>query len=224
MGWRPQARPDARAACRRSQEDTLVNPPILRECAPVDIAEEDVLRAMKAMQGYIDITPADFREVYRVAYALAKERMMNALKAADVMAAPVHVLGVGTDLMDAATLLAEKGISGAPVVDGEGRVAGVVSENDFLRQMGAGRTGSFMQVVAQCLKHKGCVATPMINRTVEAIMSAPAVTAAPQITLAGIAAIFVEKNINRLPIVDADGRPLGIVTRGDLVNSYCMLG
>jgi CBS domain-containing protein len=55
-------------------------------------------------------------------------------------------------------------------------------------------------------------------------MSTPAVTAAPQITIAGIAAIFVEKNINRLPIVDADGRPLGIVTRGDLVNSYCMLG
>ena len=36
------------------------------------------------MQGYIDITPGDFREVYRVAYTLAKERMMSALTAADV--------------------------------------------------------------------------------------------------------------------------------------------
>jgi CBS-domain-containing membrane protein len=201
-----------------------VNPPSIRECAPVELADEDVLRAMKAMQGYIDITPADFREVYRVAYALAKERMMNALKAGDVMSAPVYAIGEGADLIEAATLLAEKGISGAPVVDRDGRIAGVVSEKDFLRQMGAGRTGAFMQVIAECLRHKGCLATPMRNRTVGQIMTAPAVTAPAGITLAGIAAVFVEKNINRLPIVDGDGRPVGIVTRGDLVNSYCMLG
>jgi CBS domain-containing protein len=34
----------------------------------------------------------------------------------------------------------------------------------------------------------------------------------------------MEKNVNRLPIVDADGKPVGIVTRSDLVNSFCMLG
>ncbi len=61
----------------------------LRECAPVDISDEDVVAAMKAMKGYIDITPADFREVYRVAYDLARKRMMNALKASDIMTAPV---------------------------------------------------------------------------------------------------------------------------------------
>ena len=67
----------------------------LRECAPVDISDADVMEAMKAMQGYIDITPADFREVYRIAYVFAQDRMMHALKAADVMTAPVHVVGTG---------------------------------------------------------------------------------------------------------------------------------
>ena len=37
----------------------------------MEISEQDVLVAMKTMQGYIDITPADFREIYRMAYALA---------------------------------------------------------------------------------------------------------------------------------------------------------
>ncbi|MFZ7127397.1 MAG: CBS domain-containing protein [Desulfobacterales bacterium] len=201
-----------------------MNPPNLRECAPVDISEADVLKAMKAMEGYIDITPADFREVYRVAYALAKDRMMNALKARDVMATPVHVVGAQMDLIETATLLAEKGISGAPVVEESGKIVGVVSEKDFLKKMGAGPGGSFMKVIAHCLKNRGCVATPMINRTVKDIMTTPAVTATEEISIAGISALLAEHNINRLPIVDTDERPVGIVTRADLVNSYCMLG
>ena len=71
----------------------------LRECAPVDISDDDVMAAMKTMQGYIDITPADFREVYRVAYAMAQERMMTVFKAADIMSAPVHVIRRDTDLI-----------------------------------------------------------------------------------------------------------------------------
>ncbi len=74
------------------------------------------MAAMEAMQGYIDITPSDFMEVYRVAYALAHERMMNALKAADIMTTPVHAVDADADLVAAATLLAEKGVSGAPVI------------------------------------------------------------------------------------------------------------
>jgi CBS-domain-containing membrane protein len=201
-----------------------VSPSNLRECAPVDISDADVMQAMQAMQGYIDITPADFREVYRVAYALAQNRMMHALKAADVMTAPVHAIGADTDLISTATLLAEKGISGAPVVDNHGKVVGVISEKDFLRKMGAGQSDSFMQVIAHCLKNRGCVATPMVNRTAGDIMTAPAVTATVDITIGDISALLMEKNINRLPIVASDGSPVGIVTRSDLVSSFCMLG
>jgi CBS-domain-containing membrane protein len=108
----------------------------LQECAAVDISDEDVVAAMRAMRGYIDITPADFRQIYQVAYALAKERMLNALKAADIMRRPVHAIAAGADLIAAATLLAEKGVSGAPVIDGDGRIVGVLSEKDFLRKNG----------------------------------------------------------------------------------------
>lgn len=196
----------------------------LRECAPVDISDKDVMAAMRAMHGYIDITPADFKEVYRVAYALAKERMMTALKAADIMSSPVHVIGAGADLIATAALLAEKGISGAPVTDQDGRIVGVVSEKDFLRKMGAGQSGSFMQVIARCLKNKGCLATPMVNRIAGDIMTAPAITATADISIGAISALLMEKNINRLPIVDADEKLIGIVTRSDLVSSFCMLG
>lgn len=198
--------------------------PTKRECGLMEISEQDVLNAMKAMRGYIDITPADFREVYRVAYSLAKDRVLNSLTAGDVMRTPVHCVALEMDLIETAAFLAEKRISGAPVVDHEGKIVGVVSEKDFLAKMGAGKTNSFMQVISHCLRNKGCVATPMLNRTVRDITTAPAITATADVLVSTIPVLFREKNINRLPIVGSDERPIGIVTRSDLVNSYCMLG
>lgn len=194
----------------------------IRECTPVELNDEDVLEAMRSTHGYLDITPEDFKAVYRAAYAHAVDRILNALKASDVMTTAIHVVHLGTNLIDTAQILADNGISGAPVVDRQGTIAGVISEKDFLRAMGAGRRDSFMEVVAHCLKNRGCVATPMRNNFVDNIMSAPAVTASADISVAGISALFMKEGINRLPIVDANNKPIGIVARSDLVRSYCL--
>lgn len=197
---------------------------MLDACSTVDISEQDVLEAMKAMQGYIDITPADFREVYRFALEAAQKRIMTALKVADIMSSPVHTVEKEMDLIQAANLLAEKGVSGAPVVDAQGKIAGVVSEKDFLVHMGAVPGGSFMLIVANCLQSKGCVAAPLRKLTVGDIMNSPAITAKAEISAAEAAALLRRKGINRVPIVDGEGRLLGIVTRSDLVHGYGRLG
>ncbi len=194
----------------------------LRQCPPVDINDEDILEAMRSMQGYLDITTEDFKAIYRAAYAHGVDRMLNALKASDVMTKQVHVVEAGTRLADIAQLLADKGISGAPVIDRHGKIIGVVSEKDFLGMMGAGRTRSFMEVVAFCLKNRGCVATPMRDSVVDDIMSQPAITASAQISIADISSLFMKERINRLPIVDKGDRLIGIVARSDLVRSYCL--
>jgi CBS domain-containing protein len=63
----------------------------------------------------------------------------------------------------------------------------------------------------------------MINRTTADIMTAPPITAGADISISAISMLLMEKNINRLPIVDAGNKPIGIVTRSDLVNSFCAL-
>ncbi len=190
-------------------------------CQPVDIAEEDILAAMKEIEGYIDISPGDFKEVFQIAYRHAIERIFLARRASEIMTAPVHCLGQDLDLLQAATFLADKRISGCPVVDGGGRIVGVVSEKDFLARMGLGQPQSFMQIIAHCLQNRGCMATSLRNHAIREIMSTTVITAGPEITIGAISALFKDQQINRLPIVDADGRPLGIVTRTDLVHSYC---
>ncbi len=189
--------------------------------SPIDISEDDILAAMKDIQGYIDISPGDFREVFQVAYRHAVQRLFESRQAGDIMTRPVHCIGLEMDLQQTAAFLADKGITGAPVVDKDGRIVGIVSEKDFLAMMGLSAPQSFMQIISHCLRNQGCIATELRNHSIREIMTSPAITAGVDISLGAISTLFKEKGINRLPIVDADGRPVGIVTRTDIVHSYC---
>ena len=78
-----------------------------------------------------------------------------------------------------------------------------------------------MEIIALCLKNKGCLAVPMRQRTVSDIMTSPAITIIPDMPIGDILAIISEKQINRLPVIGNDGKPIGIVARSDLVRAYC---
>ncbi len=190
----------------------------------VEISEQDVMEAMSSIQGYIDITPGDFKEVYKAAYSLALKRLLSSLKAVDLMTRTVHVVDREMPLVVAAAFLAEKRVSGSPVIDHDGMIVGVVSEKDFLKEMGFVITPSFMQIATHCLNNKSCMIGNLRNRTVGDIMTRPAITGVAEMTIGEISALFVDRQINRLPIIDTDGRPVGIVTRTDLAHSYSFYG
>lgn len=192
------------------------------QCGLMDLTEADVLEAMRAMQGYVDITPGTFREIYALAYDLAVKRVRALGRAGDIMTTPVHCLRQGMNAAEAAAFMAGHGISGAPVLDEQGRIRGVVSEKDFLRKMGLPGTASFMTVIATCLRTSGCMVADLRHVLVDDLMSAPPIVAAPETSVAEISELFTARAINRLPICDADRRVLGIVTRSDLVGSMCV--
>jgi len=189
------------------------------ERGPLEISEQDVLEAMKRIPGYLDITPGDFKEIYKAAYALAIQRLLTDLKAVNIMTTSVVVVDQEMALVDATALLAEKQISGAPVVNRQGILVGVVSEKDFLKEMGFGATPSFMQIATHCLNDRSCMIGRLHNRTIGDIMSRPPISGAAEMTVGAISSIFADKQINRLPIVDADQRLIGMVTRTDLAHS-----
>ena len=101
----------------------------------VDITDEDVYDAMKEIPGYLDITPGDFKEVYRQAYRRAVERLRRSVKAKDVMTREVIFVDINTPMKEVAQTLGSHGISGLPVVDLEGMVVG-----RFLSWNSAGRS------------------------------------------------------------------------------------
>ncbi len=184
-----------------------------------DITDGDIYEAMKEIPGYLDITPSDLKEIYRHAFRHALQRVSRPVKAAEIMTRDVHHVGVATPLKEVAELMARKGISGVPVLDETGRVAGVISEKDFLVRMGAADTAHLMGVIAACLAGKGCVATPIRGRVAADIMAAPAVTVREDSSTIEIAEIFSARNINRVPVIDGSGKLAGIVSRADILRS-----
>jgi len=192
-------------------------------CIPVDISDADVYAAMKDISGYLDITPGDFKELYVRAYQHAVRRLIQSIKAADVMTRDVASVRSDASLTEVAEIMANRGISGLPVIDAEGKLVGVISEKDFLVAMAGPEARTFMDVVMSCLKDRACLAAPVKIRNAGQLMSSPAVTVNPDTPVMEIADILTQKKINRVPVVDREGRMVGIVSRADVVRSSTLL-
>jgi CBS domain-containing membrane protein len=190
---------------------------------PVNMSDEDILDAMKSIPGYLDITPGDFKEIFNYAYGYAIERIAQSLQAKDVMTAKVISVTATTSLKETALAMATHGVSGIPVIDDRESVVGIISEKDFLFHMGEKRTRSIMNVIAQCLTSKGCVAISMRTGYAKDIMTSPAQTVFEDTPIFEIASIFAEKDINRVPVLDKNGHLVGIVARADIFRTTCVL-
>jgi CBS domain-containing protein len=186
---------------------------------PAEILEEDILEVMKSIEGYLDITPSDFKEIYVKAYQQARKKLLHGINAEMIMASPVHSILESENIALAALAMAESNISGLPVTNKNEEIVGIISEKDFLKELSKDSTPSFMAVIAQCLNSKGCVALPIKKLAVKDIMSTPAVTVDEKTTLTEIVNLLRQEKINRLPVKDKNNRLAGIITRSDIIKS-----
>jgi CBS domain-containing protein len=142
------------------------------------------------------------------------------MKVQDVMTTDVATTDPDAPLKEAALELVRRRISGMPVVDDDRHVLGVVSEADILAKEGDDRRGGggFLQWLVD-------PGDPWITARFDAVtvgeaMSEPAQTITADRPLADAATIMLDEGINRLPVVDDDGKLIGLVSRGDLVRAF----
>jgi len=138
------------------------------------------------------------------------------MKIATVMTTEVLTVSPETTLKQVAELLAARGISGAPVVDENRLVVGVVSEADIL----AKERWPHRPTRLERLLGRDRVDTKATARTAGEAMTSPAVTIGADRRVDAAAALMLDQSINRLPVVDAEGLLVGIVTRADLVRAF----
>jgi CBS domain-containing protein len=121
--------------------------------------------------------------------------------ARDLMARNLVTLVPETLLFDAIAILLGNDISGAPVVDRDGRLVGLLSEFDCLRVIAAGEFHDY-----------GYYA----ETTVADVMTHASHTIDPSLDLWAIAAEFVRHRVRRLPVLE-NGKLIGQVSRRDLL-------
>ena len=108
-------------------------------------------------------------------------------------------------------LLHDRRISALPVVDAGGVVVGIVSEADLLLKEERPH-GHLLDSRAESARAAA--------RTAVALMTSPAVTIGPEATLTEAARVMHRRRVKQLPVVDAAGVLLGIVSRGDLLAPF----
>jgi len=132
----------------------------------------------------------------------------------DVMTTSVVTVDRITPYKDIARLLTEHQISGVPVLSMGRHVAGVVTEGDLL----AGRDKNPM--AGHRLVRWLTGRAPHQSRRADQLMTSPAVTVHPDATIAAAARLMNARHLRRLPVVDADGKLAGIVSRRDLLSVF----
>jgi CBS domain-containing protein len=129
-----------------------------------------------------------------------------------------HPISVTRDLSykELAARMFEFGVSGFPVVDDDGKVIGVVSEADMLAKEALEDGYHGLRGMIGALTH------PTERRkaggvTAGELMTSPAVTVAAEDTVEHAAAVMYDRKLKRLPVVDAAGKLVGIISRVDVL-------
>lgn len=131
------------------------------------------------------------------------------LAARDVMSAPAELLDIRAAVKDALERMASKGLKRLPVVDAQGRLAGIVSRADVLRAVGR----------ASAVTAELPTLPPGIGATAaEAMLDAP--TAAEDTPLARGLELLLSTPLRRVVVVDAENRVRGILLDRDLVERF----
>ncbi len=124
---------------------------------------------------------------------------MDSLTGADIMARSEATLSPDSDIYDALARLLKSRLTGAPVVDNDGALLGMLTERDCLKVLVGGALDG------------------LPTGKVSDYMTAPAQSIPPTATLFDIALIFLTRSFRKLPVVDGDGRVIGQVSRRDML-------
>lgn len=143
---------------------------------------------------------------------------------AEVMTPSPITVNPKTPLKEAIALLVEHKISGMPVISDDGELLGVLSESDLMWQETGVEPPPYIMILDSIIYlqnpnryekeiHKA------LGQTVEDVMSDKPITIIDTKTVKEAAQLLHQKQIRRLPVVDADNQVIGILTQGDIIRA-----
>lgn len=145
--------------------------------------------------------------------------------AKDIMTKDVITVHKDDVIESVIKLLLENNISGAPVVDDEGILLGIVSEGDLIYKSKKFHFPLYFTILDSYifLEQPKMIEEQISKMTaykVESMMSTVVHSVKQEDTVEEIATIMNEKGVNRVPVVDENKKVVGIVTRKDIIKSY----
>lgn len=150
--------------------------------------------------------------------------MADEQKVKDIMVTEVITIRDDASVEELSQLLLEKKISGVPVVDGNGRLAGVATEGDLIIKDSDLHFPRYFKLLDGIIyleslnKFKSNLKKYLGTRVAD-VMTKDVRTVKEDTPVNEAANLMIRYNINRLPVMDDQGNLAGIVTRADIVKS-----
>jgi CBS domain-containing protein len=153
------------------------------------------------------------------------------MKIQDAMETEVIKFQIDDRIIDVAGSLREKKISGAPVVDKDGKLVGIISEGDIMRLIEVHSPHINLILPAPLdlielpvrMKYEMDEIAEDMNKAasllIGEIMTKKMITIGPEADIADAAQLMDTHDVKRLPVVDSDGKMVGIITRGDIIGA-----
>ena len=145
------------------------------------------------------------------------------MRIAEVMSTELVTVRPDQSLKDVVQAMVDHGVSAVPVVDADGRVAGIVTEADVMSReaYGGGRRKPLRMLVEYFSGRDPQWLRKAAGLRADEVMTRQIVTASPHEDVRVAARRMVEHEIKRLVVVDDEGAPVGIVSRHDVLQFFC---
>ena len=142
----------------------------------------------------------------------------------EVMSAPVLTVTAETPLQDAVSLLNDHHVSGLPVVDGEGVLIGELTEQDLMVRESGVDVGPYVMLLDSVIYLRNPLnwdrqVHQVLGNTVGDLMHRDSHCCEGSLPLPKAASMLHDKGTQRLIVVDSERRPVGVLTRGDVVRA-----
>lgn len=145
--------------------------------------------------------------------------------ASEIMSTHVISVTMDSNVGEAVELFAKNSINGLPVVDKENRVVGMITERDVLEYSNqlhvipliafSGWVSPYTDVTNIAFFEKGFKS--LLTTKVEKVMSKKVVMVRKDTPVHEITSLMIQKEVNRVPVVDEAGRLIGIIARSDII-------
>ena len=147
----------------------------------------------------------------------------------EVMSAPVLTVTAETPLQDAVSLLNDHHVSGLPVVDGEGVLIGDLTEQDLMVRESGVDVGPYVMLLDSVIYLRNPLnwdrqVHQVLGNSVNDLMRKDVHSCQGDLPLPRAASLLHERGTQRLFVLDAEKRPIGVVTRGDVVRALASHG
>ena len=143
------------------------------------------------------------------------------MKVKEIMTKNVVSIKPNDNAKDALNLLFKMQISGLPVIDTQGKLTGMFTEKDVLRNILPSyieRVGRFVyEENPKSIKNKF---QDLVNLSVSHLMRKDTVTVDEDASLCEVAHLILTQKVRRIPVLDKEKKVIGIVAREDIIKAY----